>query len=92
MSFTYDIYCRLTDKSSSDVDIGAGSTMYQKSADSMFASWHYNDTESNIQRAWYSLGTYPFAEDVSPLEEVDVSSGLQSLMPLATVTPDVTGR
>jgi hypothetical protein len=50
--------------------------MYQKSADSMFASWHYNDTESNIQRAWYSVGTYPFAEDVSPMEEVDVSSGL----------------
>ena len=54
--------------------------MYQKSADSMFASWQYNDTESNIQRAWYSVGTYPFAEDVSLMEEVDVSSGLQSLM------------
>lgn len=54
--------------------------------------WHYNDTESGIERAWYSVGTYPYAEDVSPRKEVDVSSVLLSDLPLALVTPDLTGQ
>ncbi|CAG2193139.1 unnamed protein product [Mytilus edulis] len=83
---------RLTDKSSTDTNIGAGSTLYEKSADTLFASWHYNDTESSIRRAWYSVGTYPFAEDVSPITEVEVSSGLHSVLPLASVIPDTTGK
>ncbi|VDI27589.1 Hypothetical predicted protein, partial [Mytilus galloprovincialis] len=83
---------RLTDQSSTDTNIGAGSTLYEKSADTLFASWHYNDTESSIRRAWYSVGTYPFAEDVSPITEVEVSSGLHSVLPLASVIPDTTGK
>lgn len=66
--------------------------MYQKSIDSLSALWHYIDLESGIQRAWYSVGTYPYAEDVSPLTEVNVSSSLQSSLPLTTVIPDTTGN
>jgi len=66
--------------------------LYQKSVDSLSALWHYSDLESGIQRAWYSVGTYPYAEDVSPLTEVNVSSSLQSSLPLTTVIPDTTGN
>ena len=38
------------------------------------------------------MGTYPFAEDVSPLREVNVSFSLQSSLPLTTVIPDTTGN
>ena len=85
------LYYRLTGLTSSDHNIDAGGSVYQKSADSLSAMWHYNDTESGIERAWYSVGTYPYAEDVSPLREVEVSSILSSELPLATVTPDLTG-
>lgn len=38
------------------------------------------------------MGTYPYAEDVSQLTEVNVSSSLQSSLPLTTVIPDTTGN
>ena len=77
---------------SSKHNIQSGSSVYQTSADSLSAMWHYNDTESSIERAWYSVGTYPYSEDVSPRKEVDVSSVLLSELPLAVVMPDLTGE
>jgi hypothetical protein len=38
------------------------------------------------------VGTYPYAEDVSPLREVNISSSLQNSLPLTTVIPDTTGN
>ena len=81
----------MTGLSSSEHNIQAGSSVYQKSADSLSATWHYNDTESGIERAWFSVGTYPYAEDVSPRRQVEVSSVLLSDLPLASVKPDLTG-
>ena len=83
---------RLTGLTSSKHNIQSGSSVYQTSADSLSAMWHYNDTESSIERAWYSVGTYPYSEDVSPRKEVNVSSVLLSELPLAVVMPDLTGE
>ena len=83
-------FTRLTDMDSSEmVD---GGSIYQKTKDSLSALWHYTDTESEIQRAWFSVGTYPNAGDVAPLTEVNITPNLQSSLPLSTVTPDTTGK
>lgn len=66
--------------------------MYQKSADALSAIWHYNDTESQIERAWFTVGTYPYADDIFPKTVVNISSTLKSDIPLATVLPDLSGK
>ncbi|XP_071123199.1 uncharacterized protein [Mytilus edulis] len=83
---------RLTDKTSSEKNIAAGSTMYQKTQDTLSAMWHYNDTESNVKRAWFSVGTYPYGSDVNEKREVNISSTLTSYLPLASVSPDLSGK
>ncbi|VDI73733.1 Hypothetical predicted protein, partial [Mytilus galloprovincialis] len=65
---------RLSDKNAASGEIGSSSSMYKSSTDSLSAMWHYNDTDSEVTRAWYSVGTYPYAEDISPRTEVNISS------------------
>lgn len=65
--------------------------MYQKTQDTLSAMWHYNDTESNVKRAWFSVGTYPYGSDVNEKREVNISSTLTSYLPLASVSPDLSG-
>ncbi|CAG2251013.1 unnamed protein product [Mytilus edulis] len=57
----------LIDKIPSDQDITSGNSLYQTTTDSLTAQWTYNDTESGIERGWYSVGTYPFAEDIASI-------------------------
>ncbi|XP_063408918.1 uncharacterized protein LOC134692399 [Mytilus trossulus] len=83
---------RLSDKSSVDDDIGPSSSMYKSTADSLSAVWHYNDTDSQVIRAWYSVGTYPYAEDISPKTEVNISSTQSSYLNIGSVKPDITGK
>ncbi|XP_076085507.1 uncharacterized protein LOC143056307 [Mytilus galloprovincialis] len=83
---------RLTDKTASDQDITSGNSLYQTTTDSLTAQWTYNDTESRIERGWYSVGTYPFAEDIAPMVEVEISSMDFSTLPLAYVTAVDTGK
>lgn len=82
--------CRLTDKTSSDQDITSGNSLYQTTTDSLTAIWTYNDT-GHIERGWYAVGTYPFAENIAPMVEIEISSMGFSTLPLAKVTPVDTG-
>ena len=86
------LHHRLTDKTSSDQKITSGHSLYQTTTDSLTAQWTYNDTESDIERGWYAVGTYPFAEDIAPITEVEISSMDFSTLPLATVTAIDTGK
>ena len=81
---------RLTDKDASELE--SGTSLYKKSADSLSALWHYGDDESGILRAWFCVGTYPYAEDVAPLTEVNISPSLQSSLPLSTIIPNTEGN
>ncbi|XP_052081925.1 uncharacterized protein LOC127719726 isoform X2 [Mytilus californianus] len=83
---------RLTDKIPSDQDITSGNSLYQTTTDSLTAQWTYNDTESGIERGWYSVGTYPFAEDIASMVEVEISSMDFSTLPLAFITAVDTGK
>ncbi|VDI67222.1 Hypothetical predicted protein [Mytilus galloprovincialis] len=83
---------RLSDNNAIDGDIGPSSSMYKSTADSLSALWHYNDTDSEVTRAWYSVGTYPYAEDISPRTEVNISSTQSSHLEVGSITPDVTGK
>ncbi|CAG2246701.1 unnamed protein product [Mytilus edulis] len=83
---------KLTDKIPSDQDITSGNSLYQTTTDSLTAQWTYNDTESGIERGWYSVGTYPFAEDIASMVEVEISSMDFSTLPLAYVTAVDTGK
>lgn len=86
---TNDILYRLTDKDAYEVE--RETSIYQTTIDILTAQWHYSDEVSGIQRAWFSVGTYPFGADVAPVTEVNITSNLQSSVPLSTVIPDITG-
>ncbi|CAC5392346.1 unnamed protein product [Mytilus coruscus] len=81
---------RLTDNDASEME--GGSSIYQKTVDSLSALWHYSDEESGIQRAWFSVGTYPFGGDVAPVTEVNITPNLQSSLPLSTIVADTSGK
>ncbi|VDI54125.1 Hypothetical predicted protein [Mytilus galloprovincialis] len=81
---------RLTDRDASEIE--DGSSIYQKTVDSLSALWHYSDEESGVQRAWFSVGTYPFGGDVAPVTEVNITPNLQSSLPLSTVVADISGK
>ncbi|CAC5409205.1 unnamed protein product [Mytilus coruscus] len=81
---------RLTDKDASEME--SGSSIFQKTVDSLSALWHYSDEESGIQRAWFNVGTYPFGGDVAPVTEVNITPNLQSSLPLSTVVADTSGK
>ncbi|VDI79784.1 Hypothetical predicted protein [Mytilus galloprovincialis] len=81
---------RLTDKDAYEVE--RETSIYQTTIDILSAQWHYSDEESGIKRAWFSVGTYPFGADVAPVTEVNITSNLQSSVPLSTVIPDITGK
>ncbi|CAG2236309.1 unnamed protein product [Mytilus edulis] len=83
---------RLSDNNAIDGDIGPSSSMYKSTADSLSALWHFNDTDSEVTRAWYSVGTYPYAEDISPRTEVNISSTQSSYLEVASVKPDISGK
>ncbi|XP_076085326.1 uncharacterized protein LOC143056125 [Mytilus galloprovincialis] len=83
---------RLTNKIPAYQDITSGNSLYQTTTDSLTAQWTYNDTESGIVRGWYSVGTYPFAEDIASMVEVEISSMDFSSLPLAYVTAIDTGK
>lgn len=85
------IVCRLTKHSSADSDVGEGSMVYESTEDALSALWHYNDTESEIVRAWYGVGTYPYADDIAQQKEVPIASSLSSFLANNEVTPDTTG-
>lgn len=69
-----------------------GVLIYEQTVDALSAMWHYNDTESQIVRAWYSVGTYPYSQDIASREEVTMSSTMSSFLANNEVTPDITGN
>lgn len=72
MSKMYFFPLRLADDWLSDGP--ANDTVYEISEKYVSAEWHYNDTESDIVKAWCAVGTYPYAEDISPKKELNISS------------------
>lgn len=90
--FYFVIYFyRLTKHSSAESDVGAGSMVYESTEDSLSAMWHYNETESEIVRGWYAVGTYPYADDIAALKEVPITTSLSSFLANNEVRPDTTG-
>ena len=83
---------RLGDKSASEVDVSEKVVTYERTVDALAAMWHYNDSESQIVRAWYSVGTYPYGQDIAPREEADISSTWSTFLANNQVIPDVKGK
>lgn len=81
----------MTKHSSAESDVGAGSMVYESTEDSLSAMWHYNETESEIVRGWYAVGTYPYADDIAALKEVPITTSLSSFLANNEVRPDTTG-
>ncbi|KAK3101936.1 hypothetical protein FSP39_007496 [Pinctada imbricata] len=81
-----------SDNAATDVDISAGAVIYQQTAESLEGKWSYNDTESLITNAWYSVGTYPYADDVKAFESINISVELSSSIPYASFTPNTAGK
>lgn len=65
--------------------------VYESTEDSLSAMWHYNETESEIVRGWYAVGTYPYADDIAALKEVPITTSLSSFLANNEVRPDTTG-
>ncbi|KAK3612537.1 hypothetical protein CHS0354_024514 [Potamilus streckersoni] len=95
---------KITIDSLSDVEfIGNESdqvlTLYQRSTDSLTARWHYNDTEllendilDNIDDAWFSVGTYPFGDDIWNVTDMAVSTNLDASLPIGLIHPESSGK
>ncbi|CAG2247498.1 unnamed protein product [Mytilus edulis] len=74
------------------VDLLPPDIVLDSTTDSLSAIWHYNDTDSEVIRAWYSVGTYPYAEDISLRTEVNISSTQSGHLEVGSITPDITGK
>lgn len=74
------------------MDISDDSLVYESTDDALSAMWHYNDTESEVVRAWYAVGTYPFSDNLSDRKEVEISTTLSSYLGNNEVEPDVLGK
>ena len=83
--------CSLSGHTTADTTITEGGTLYQTTS-TIYGQWHYNDTETDIEKAWLSLGTYPQGEDVTPRSEVNISTLGESSLPLGSVTPQDNGK
>ena len=82
----------MSGKSTKETHLSEDSLVYESTDDALSAMWHYNDSESKVVRAWYAVGTYPFFDDVSEKQEVDISITLSSYLGNNEVEPDVSGK
>ncbi|XP_062596534.1 uncharacterized protein LOC134257978, partial [Saccostrea cucullata] len=83
---------RLSGKSAQEMDISDDSLVYESTDDALSAMWHYNDSESEVVRAWYAVGTYPFSDDLSERKEVEISTTLSSYLGNNEMEPDIFGK
>lgn len=74
------------------MDLSEESLVYESTDDALSAMWHYNDSESEVVRAWYAVGTYPFSDDLSERKEFDISITLSSYLSNNEVEPDILGK
>lgn len=74
------------------MDLSEESLVYESTDDALSAIWHYNDLESEVVRAWYAVGTYPFSDDLSERKELDISITLSSYLSNNEVEPDILGK
>lgn len=74
------------------MDLSEESLVYESTDDALSAMWHYNDSESEVVRAWYAVGTYPFSDDMSERKELDISITLSSYLNNNEVEPDILGK
>lgn len=74
------------------MDLSEESLVYESTDDALSAMWHYNDSESEVVRAWYAVGTYPFSDDLSERKELDISITLSSYLSNNEVEPDILGK
>lgn len=74
------------------MDLSEESLVYESTDDALSAMWHYNDSESEVVRAWYAVGTYPFSDDMSERKELDISITLSSYLSNNEVEPDILGK
>ncbi|KAK3101942.1 hypothetical protein FSP39_007535 [Pinctada imbricata] len=81
-----------SDNQASSTDISMEAVIYQQTAESLEGKWSYNDTESLITDAWYSVGTYPYADDVKAMEKIDISVDYRSSIPYASIQPSLSGK
>ncbi|KAK3104702.1 hypothetical protein FSP39_008103 [Pinctada imbricata] len=86
------VFDSLSGYNTMEYNITPSSQIYVVSEDSLTASWHYNDTESEVVRAWYAVGTYPRGEDIVARQLITVDDTLSYTLVSGTVTPDVSGK
>ncbi|KAK3612515.1 hypothetical protein CHS0354_024486 [Potamilus streckersoni] len=74
-------------------------TLYQGFTDSLTAEWHYNDTEllengilDNMDDAWFSVGTYPFGDDIWNVTDMTISTNLYTSLPIGMIHPEPSGK
>lgn len=83
---------RLSGISTKEMDLSEESLVYESTDDALSAMLHYNDSESEVVRAWYAVGTYPFSDDLSEKKELDISITLSSYLSNNEVEPDILGK
>lgn len=66
--------------------------MYEMSEKHVSAEWHYNDTESDVVKAWCAVGTYPYAEDITAKKELNISSLKSNGVNVASITSSKMGN
>lgn len=81
----------MSGKSTKETHLSEDSLVYESTDDALSAMWHYNDSQSEVVRAWYAVGTFPFSDDISEKKEVDISITLSSYLSNNEVEPDVLG-
>jgi hypothetical protein len=82
----------LGDKSATEWDISLEVSVYERTVDALSAMWHYNESESLLVRAWFSVGTFSSGQDIAKREEVSISSTFSSFLANSEVIPDITGE
>ena len=73
--------------------------VFQEDPTTLSATWSYNETEhlsddmlDNLRITMYSVGSYPFATDIGALIALNVSTDLQSSLPIGAITPAINGK
>ena len=82
----------LNERISTQYDISQDAQYYVDTVNAIEASWVYNDTESDVLYGWYSAGTYPYADDLHPLQMINISIDMKSFIPFKEIIPDSTGK
>ena len=65
--------------------------LFQKSTDSLTATWLAFDGESQVHSMQYAVGSYPEASDIFPWTALNKTAGNSSVIPNGLIKPKLLG-